>query len=332
MTSPSSPQQDSAPKGMLLLTEDEVRRVLTMEMAMEAVEQGLRKMALDEAQNISRSRVQTDHAMLHTMAAAIKTMGVMGTKVYSTARKGGARFNVQLFDGKTGALLSLMQADYLGQMRTGAASGVATQYMARHDVSDIGIFGSGKQARTQLLAVCKVRKIRRVHVYSPNEEHRRLFASEMSKLCQTEVEPTGRPEQAAENKDLIITATDSREPVLHGHWIAQGTHINAVGSNFSVKAELDGTAIRRCSSIVVDSKDQARLEAGDLLQSQDEGSFRWTDVRELGQVIVGRYTARRQPQDVTLFKSLGIGIEDVAVASRVYAKALAEGIGRMIDW
>ena len=180
--------------------------------------------------------------------------------------------------------------------------------------------------------MCKVRKIRRVHVYSPNEEHRRRFAAEMSSLCQVEIEATGRPEQAAENKDLIITATDSREPVLHGHWIAQGTHINAVGSNFSVKAELDATAVRRCDSIVVDSKDQARLEAGDLLQSQEEGSFRWADVRELGQVIVGRYTARRQPQDVTLFKSLGIAIEDVAVASRVYARALAEGVGRMIEW
>jgi len=332
MTSPSSLQPGAAPQGVLLLTEDEVRRLLTMEIAMEAVEQGLRKMALDEAQNVPRARVQTDHCMLHSMAAAIKTMGVMGAKVYSTSRKGQARFNVQLFDGKTGALLALMQADYLGQMRTGAATGVATQYMARPDSNDVGLFGSGKQARTQLLAVCKVRKIRRVHVYSPNEEHRRRFAAEMSDLCQTDVEPTGRPEQAAENKDIIITATDSREPVLHGPWIAQGTHINAVGSNFSVKAELDGTAVRRCGSIVVDSKDQARLEAGDLLQWQEDGSFRWTDVRELGQVIVGRYTARRHPQDVTLFKSLGIAIEDVAVASRVYARALAEGVGRVIEW
>jgi alanine dehydrogenase len=256
----------------------------------------------------------------------------MGAKVYTTSRKAVARFYVQLFDGKTGALLALMQADHLGQMRTGAATGVATQYMARGDAADVGVFGSGKQARTQLIAVCKVRKIRRVHVYSPNEEHRRLFATEMSQQCQTDVEPTGRPEQAAENKDIIITATSSREPVLQGHWIAQGAHINAIGSNFSVKAELDATAVRRCGSIVVDSKDQARVEAGDLLQWQDEGSFRWADVRELGQVIVGRYTARRHPQDVTLFKSLGIGIEDVAVAARVYARAAAEGVGRVIDW
>jgi len=332
MSSPSSLQPGVAPQGVLLLTEDEVRRLLTVEMAMEAVEQGLRKMALDEAQNVPRSRVQTDHSMLHNMSAAIKTMGVMGAKTYATSRRGGARFVVQLFDGKTGALLSLMQADYLGQMRTGAASAVATQYMARPDSVELGLFGTGKQARTQLLAVCKVRKIRRVQVYSPNEEHRKAFAAEMSGLCQTEVQPVARPEQAAENKDVIITATSSRDPVLFGHWISQGTHINAIGSNFSVKAELDATAVRRCDSIVTDSKDQARLEAGDLLQAQEEGSFRWADVRELGQVIVGRYTARRQPQDVTLFKSLGIAIEDVALAARVYARAQAEGVGRVIDW
>src|SRR5205823_9350479 len=134
--------------------------------------------------------------------------------VYSTSRKGPARFLLSLFDGKTGALLCLMQADYLGQVRTGAASGVATQLLARADANDIGIFGSGKQARTQLQAVCKVRRVRRVHVYSPNEEHRKQFADEMSALCDTEVIPTGRPEQAAENKDVVITATSSREPVL----------------------------------------------------------------------------------------------------------------------
>src|SRR5919201_5005210 len=126
---------------VLYLTEDDVRQLLTMDMALEAVEQGLRKMALDEAQNIPRSRRQTDHAMLHVMAASAKTLGVMGYKAYATSRK-GAHFHVGLFDGKTGALLALLQADHLGQVRTGAASGVATQYMARPDASEVGLFGS----------------------------------------------------------------------------------------------------------------------------------------------------------------------------------------------
>jgi ornithine cyclodeaminase/alanine dehydrogenase-like protein (mu-crystallin family) len=316
---------------VLLLTEDEVRQVLTMEMALEAVEAGLRKLALDEAQNVSRSRCQTDHAMLHVLSASAKTLGVMGYKAYGTSKK-GAHFHLGLFDGKTGALLALMQADHLGQMRTGAASGVATQYMARPEASEVGLFGTGKQARTQLLGVCKVRKISRVQVYSPNEEHRRKFAAEMSELCGVEVRPVPRPELAAEDKDIVITATTSREPVFNGHWLAEGTHINAVGSNFLGKAEIDAVTVRRCESIVVDSKDQARLEAGDFVQALEEGSIHWADVHELGQVIVGRYTGRAHPQDVTLFKSLGIGLEDVAVAAKVYAKAQAAGVGRTIEW
>jgi ornithine cyclodeaminase/alanine dehydrogenase-like protein (mu-crystallin family) len=316
---------------VLLLSEDDVRQVLTMDLALEAVEDGLRKMALDEAQNLPRIRTQTDHTMLHMMAASTKTLGVVGYKAYATARK-GAHFHVALYDGRTGALLSLMQADYLGQMRTGAASGVATQYMARPDAAEVGVFGSGKQAATQLQAVCRVRKVRRAQVYSPNEEHRRQFAARLSDLCQTEVQPVPRPEMAAEDKDIILTATTSREPVLNGHWIAEGTHLNAIGSNFLGKVEIDAVAVRRCDSIVVDSKDQARLEAGDFVQALEEGSIHWVDIHELGQVIVGRYTGRAHPQDVTLFKSLGIAIEDVAVAARVYAKAQAAGLGRVIDW
>src|SRR5947209_3534865 len=316
---------------VLLLTEDDVRQVLTMEMALEAVEDGLRKLALDEATNIPRARTQTDHATQHVMSAAAKSLGVMGYKAYTSSRK-GTQFHVAIFDGKTGALQALMQADYLGQMRTGAASGVASEYMARMDASEVGIFGSGKQARTQLQAVCKVRKIRRVQVYSLNEERRRQFAEEMSRVCDTEIEPVPRPEMAAEDKDIIITATTSREPVLNGHLIAEGTHINAIGSNFITKAEVDAVAVRRCQSIVVDSKDQARLEAGDFVQAQEDGSISWADIHELGQVIVGRYTGRAHPEDVTLFKSLGIAIEDVAVAARVYAKAQAAGVGRVIEW
>jgi ornithine cyclodeaminase/alanine dehydrogenase len=316
---------------VLLLTEDDVGQVLTMELALEAVEGALRKAALDESQNVPRSRVQTDHAMLHVMSASLKTLGVLGYKAYCTARR-GTQFQFCLYDGKTGALLSIMQADRLGQMRTGAASGVATEYMARPDASEVGLFGTGKQARTQVQAICLVRKINRVQVYSPNEEHRRRFAAEMSELCRTEVVPVPRPEMAAEDKDIVITATTSREPVLNGHWIAEGTHVNAIGSNFLTKAEIDAVTVRRCESIVVDSKDQARLEAGDFVQALEEGSIHWADIHELGQVIVGRYTGRAHPQDVTLFKSLGIAIEDVAVAARVYQKAVAAGLGRMIEW
>jgi len=180
--------------------------------------------------------------------------------------------------------------------------------------------------------VCKARKIRHVSVYSPNEERRRRFAQEMSQAVGCEVEPVPRPELAAEDKDIVITATNSREPVLSGNWLAEGTHLNVIGSNFLAKAEVDLVAVRRCESIVVDSKDQARLEAGDFVQALEDGAISWADVHELGQVIVGRYTGRAHPQDVTLFKSLGIGLEDVAVAGRVYARAQEVGLGRVLDW
>jgi ornithine cyclodeaminase/alanine dehydrogenase-like protein (mu-crystallin family) len=302
-----------------------------MDMALEAVEECLRQMALDEAQTIPRSRCQTDQATLHVMSASTKRLGVMGYKAYATTKQ-SARFHVGLFDGKTGALLSLMQADYLGQMRTGAASGVATQYMARPDAAEVGLFGSGKQACTQVMAVCKVRKVRRVQVYSPNSERRARFAQEMSAVCHTDVIPVPRPELAAQDKDIVITATTSREPVLNGHWLAEGTHLNVVGSNYLTKAEVDSLTVRRCDSIVVDSKDQARIEAGDFVQPLEEGSIHWSDIHELGQVIVGRFTGRAHPEDVTMFKSLGIALEDMAMAAKVYAAAQSQGLGKLVEW
>lgn len=316
---------------ILLLTEDEVRQVLTMEMALEAVEEGLRKLALDEAENIPRSRCRTDHAMLHVLAGAGKTFGALGYKAYTTTKK-GAQFHVGLFDGRSGALTALIQADYLGQVRTGAASGVATKYMAQHDAHDVGIFGTGKQAKTQIEAVCKARKVRRVSVFSRSEEHRRAFAQEMSERCQVEVVPVSRPEMAAQEKDIVITATTSQEPVLMGNWLAEGTHLNVIGSNFLGKAEVDAVTVRRCKSIIVDSKDQARIEAGDLVQALEDGSLHWSAIHELGQVIIGRYPGRAHPEDITMFKSLGIGLEDVAVAVRVVKGAQEKGLGRMVEW
>lgn len=320
------------PWRLLLLTEEEVQELLTMDMALDAVEQGLRKLALDEAVNVPRGRAQTDHAMLHSMCAAIKTLGYMGAKVYSTSRKSPARFVVSLYDGKTGALLSLMQADHLGQVRTGAASGIATRHMARPDATEVGVFGSGKQACTQVEAVCKVRSIRRVAVFSPTEDNRTRFAQEMSKRCGVEVVPVAQPQLAAQNKDIVITATTSREPVLQGGWLSEGTHINAIGSNFLGKAELDIGTIRRCATVVVDSKDQARREAGDFQQALEDNVLQWAQVRELGQVVVGRYPGREHPEDITLFKSIGIAVEDVAVAARIYTQAVEKGVGKWIEW
>ena len=316
---------------ILLLTEAEVRDLLTMEMALEAVETGLRQMALHEAENISRSRCQTDQAVLHVMSAAANSLRVMGYKAYATSRK-GANFHVGLFDGQTGEMTALVQADYLGQMRTGAASGIATKYLARAEASNAGLFGVGKQARTQLLAICKVRAIKHICVFSRNEENRRKFCTEMTPLCQCPVEPASRPEEAAMGKDIVITATTSREPVLMGAWLAQGSHLNIIGSNYLSKTEIDVAAIHRANTIVVDSKDQAHLEAGDFRQARDEGALQWSSVSELGEVIAGRTPGRQRPSDITLFKSVGLAIEDVATATKIVALAQELNVGRWIEW
>ena len=315
----------------LFLTEQEVRQVLTMEMALEAVESALRKLGLDEAQNIPRSRCQTDHVVLHVMSAAAKTLGIAGYKAYTTSKK-EATFHVGLFDGKTGELNAIIQADYLGQVRTGATSGVATKYLARPESATVGLYGTGKQARTQLLAVCQVRPIKHVAVYSRSEENRRQFCAEMTPLCKCPVEPAMRPEDSARGKDIVITATTAREPVLFGDWLTDGAHLNIIGSNYISKSEIDVAVVRRASQIFVDNKDQAHVEAGDFHQARDAGVLNWGRLRELGELVAGRAPGRQGSTDITLFKSLGLAIEDIATAAKVVAQAKELKIGRWIEW
>jgi ornithine cyclodeaminase/alanine dehydrogenase-like protein (mu-crystallin family) len=269
--------------------------------------------------------------MLHMMSAAAKGIGYLGYKGYTTTRS-GARFHVGLFDGRSGELLSLIQADYLGQVRTGAASGVATKYLARKDAATVGLFGTGKQARTQLQAVCKVRPVKHVHVFSRSADRRRQFAGEMSAELGVEVVPVDQPEAAVRDQDIIITATTSAEPVFRGECITAGTHLNVIGSNFVSKTEVDAAAVKQANLIVVDCKDQARIEAGDLVPVLDVTEPHWDEVVELGAIIVGKSHGRCGDKDVTLFKSVGLAVEDVAVAARVYEAAKRQGVGRTIDW
>lgn len=315
---------------VLHLTETEVEQLLTVEMAIEAVETGLRKMALEEAFVMPRTRCQTDHTMLHVLPAAAKTMGVIGYKAYTT-NKASHRFHVTIYDGKSGEMLAIMQADWLGQIRTGAASAVATKHLARKEAATVGIFGSGKQAKTQLLALAKVRQLKHAYVYSPNEEHRKHFALEMSQRCDVPVTSVAHPQEAAIGMDIICTATTSREPVLLGQWIEPGQHLNIVGSNFLAKSEIDIEVVKRSNVVVIDSKEQGRNEAGDLVAALDHGVIEWIDVVELGRIVAGRTSGRQDANDVTLFKSLGIGLEDIAVAIKLYQKAKDAGVGRWIE-
>jgi ornithine cyclodeaminase/alanine dehydrogenase-like protein (mu-crystallin family) len=313
------------------LTESDVRELLTMELAIEAVQDGFRRLAAGEATNVPRQRARTPDVILHTMSAGCAAYGLVGFKAYTTSRE-GARFHVVLYDGSSGELVAVIEADWLGQVRTGAASGVATQYMARPDSSEVGIFGSGKQARTQLEAMCAVRPVAEARVYSRNEKRRDEFAREMSERCRIPVVPVHRPEEATADMDIVVTATASREPVLEGRLLSEGTHINAIGSNALNRAELDPATIRRADTIVADSVEQCRIEVGDFVAALEQGLLHWSRVFELADIVTGRQTARPTPESITLFKSLGVAIEDLAVAHRVLAKAREAGRGRPLPW
>jgi len=314
---------------VLYLTEAEVGRVLTMDLALDAVSAAFRKLAIEEAENVPRRRCQTDLVMLHVLPAAAKTLGAIGFKAYTTSRQ-GARFHVTLYDGKSGVMTAILEADLLGQFRTGAASGVATKKLARADATTIGCFGTGKQARTQLLAVCKVREIKKCHVFGSDPERRKAFAARLAQETGVEVVPVEKPEDAAKGLDIIITATKAREPVLSGAWLSDGQHLNLIGSNFLAKAEADVEVFRRATLVVTDNKEQAKLEAGDFVAALTTGVLHWADVRELAPVLVGRYPGRETPRDVTVFKSLGLGIEDIALAARVVELARQQGLGKEV--
>ena len=215
-----------------------------------------------------------------------------------------------------------MDADRLGQIRTGAVSGVATKFLARPDAATVGCFGTGWQAQSQLQAVCAVRNIQRIEVFSRDAERRQRFSREMTDLLGVRVEPVETPKQAASNKDIVITATSSKTPVFDGRDLSEGTHLNVIGGNFLSKAEIDTTTIQRAGRIVCDSIAACQIEAGDFVPALENGSFQWSDANELKDVISGREPGRGTPEEITLFKSVGLALEDLAVAVVVYRKAI----------
>lgn len=314
----------------LLLTEADVRSILTMPIAMECVEDCFRRMASGAAQTQPRRRLHfAEKGFLHYMAASDGAAGYFGMKIYSTSPR-GARFVIPLYRTESAELVALIEGDYLGQMRTGAASGVATRAMARKDSRILAIIGTGLQARTQLEAVAAVRKFETMRAFGRDQARREQFAKEMSARLGIEVAPAKSAEAAVRGADVLITMTNSIKPVVDGKWLEPGMHINAAGSNFAQKAELDAKAVLWCDVIAVDSIEQAKMEAGDLIQAFDGDEARWNDVRELGQIVVGTISGRKDEKEITLFKSMGIASEDIATAARVYELAKERGLGREV--
>ena len=314
----------------LLLTEEDVRAILTMPMALEGVETSFRR--LGDRSGVSHPRrrlVIPGQTILNYMAASDAAGGYLGLKIYSISH-GRARFVVPLFRAETGEMVALIEADYLGQMRTGAASGVAAKVMARGDARAVSIIGTGLQARTQLEAVATAMKIERIRAFGRDPQRRETFAKEMTKRLGIPVTPAPSAEEAVRGTDIVITATNSKTPVLEGQWVEPGMHVSAIGVNFAEKREIDTETVRRCDVIAADSVEQSKIESGDLIQAFAGDESRWSTVSEFADIVAGKAAARTSRDQVTLFKSNGIAIEDVVVAGRVYELAKQRGMGREI--
>ncbi len=311
----------------LFLSENDVLELFPMKQALERVEASFGAQHSGSAVNQSRRRLFQPGFSLHYMAAALADEHLAGMKIY-TITSGAARFLVLLFDAKTGELLAVMEADHLGRIRTGAASGVATKYLARPDATRVGVIGAGRQARTQLEAVAGVRNIQAARVYARNETHRTEFAKEMTDDLKFPVEPAATAEEAARFGDIVITATTSSQPVLMGEWLRPGTHVNAVGANMANRREMDETVLGRAAIIAVDSIEQIRGEAGDLIQGLPAAHRSWDDVMELKDVVSGDQRRRESNEQITVFKSCGIAIWDVVAAGFIYRQALEKKKGK----
>jgi ornithine cyclodeaminase len=323
---------------VIVIPAAEMDRVMPMGGTIEAMDRVLRTLARGEAQLPLRSmlKLPDQSGLLGLMPAILGDPPVMGLKVVTVMpRNHGTELDahqgaVMIFETKRGQPLAILDATSVTRIRTGAVSGVATRALAREDAGDLAILGSGTQAISHLAAMACVRKLRRVRVWSREDANARRFAERQARLG-LKIEVAASAEAAVRDADLICTTTSTREPILHGDWIAAGAHINAVGACFPTTRELDTRAVKR-ARLFVDRRESALNEAGEFLIPRAEGAI--TDAHilgELGDVLLGRCIGRTGPSDVTLFKSLGIAVEDLAAAHRAYQRARAEGVGIEID-
>lgn len=312
----------------LHISEADVHAVFTMPIAIEAVEEISRKQASGEVVLHPRRRFEfSGGRFFHYMAAADHGANRVATKQY-TYVNGELKFVVLLYSMETGELLALIEADKLGQQRTGAASGVATKYMARTDAKTAAIIGTGWQAETQLEAIAAVRKLESVAVYGRDAARRQEFALKMSERVKVPVRAAASSAEAVQGASIVSAATTSSQPVLFGADIVAGAHINAIGANHMRKRELDDAAVLKADVVAVDSIEQSRQEAGDLVLGFGSDPARWDRVVELAQVVAGKAATRTSNSQVTLFKSNGIAAWDLAAAMRIYVEVINRKMGR----
>ncbi|HVP48562.1 MAG TPA: ornithine cyclodeaminase family protein [Bryobacteraceae bacterium] len=311
---------------MLYFTESDVRAVLSMPEAIRLMQEAFERLATGEAINHPRRRlILPTGSVLHYMTASDGRY--FGAKIYSAHVRHGAHFLFLLYRAEDAQPLALMEANYLGQIRTGAVSGLATRYMARSDAETLGIIGSGFQARSQLEAMLAVRPFRQVKVWSRDPERRRAFIVEASAVFSAQIAAVDTAEQAVRDSAVLVTATYAKDPVLSSEWIVPGTHVNAMGSNQARRRELPAQLIHRADCIAVDSIEQARMESGDLLLALDENGWNDPKLVELKDIVASKPAFLRRPAGITVFKSNGLAVEDVICAAYVFEQGLKEGRG-----
>jgi ornithine cyclodeaminase len=323
----------------VILTQAEVRRLLPMRECIELMAEALKSLTRREGLNPLRSviRLPNRSDLLGLMPGHLGSPFALGLKVITIfPGNHGTRFDahqgvVLLFEGERGRPLAIMNASEITAVRTAAVSAVATRLLAREDADDLAILGAGVQARTHVEAMLAVRPIRRVRVFSRTAEHREQFAARESARHGVAVEASGSAEEAVRGASIVCTTTSSKEPVLRGEWIDAGAHVNAVGASVPSARELDGAAVAR-ARLFVDRRESTLNEAGDFLLAQQEGLVGEEQILgEIGELLLGEVDGRGTEEEVTLFKSLGLAVEDLAAATYVHRRAVEEGVGTTVE-
>jgi ornithine cyclodeaminase len=324
---------------MLIISQSEVPLLLPMADCIDVMADALATLARDGAVLPLRTmlRLPDQSGIMGLMPAYLDSPASLGVKIITIFNANhGTEYDshqgvVMLFEAVHGSPVALIDASSLTAIRTAAVSGVATNLLAREDAHDLCILGSGVQARTHLDAMRCVRRIDRVRIWSRNAEHARNFARASAERIGIDVEAFESARDAVAGADLICTTTSSREPVLHGDWIAPGAHINAVGSSTATARELDSAAVAR-SRLFVDRRESTLNEAGDFLIPKREGVIGDGHILgEIGELLLGTHDGRTTSAEVTLFKSLGLAVEDVAAAQYIHAQAVQRNIGLSVD-
>ena len=319
----------------LFLTEQDVAELLPMTECIDVLDRVFAHAGEGQGDNRPRGRIMLPGGVFHFMSGAAMAPGLsgFGYKAYTTFTDRPPQVLVMLYDLDTGELLSVTEARAMGAIRTGAASGLATKYMARSDASTVGVIGSAYHAVTQLEAVCAVRDVKEVRCFSRTRERREGFAGRMAERLNVETTPVESAEECVRGASILVLITDSEEPVLAGGWLDEGCHINAAGATHWIRRETDDTAVERADLIVVDDMEQAKRECGDLIWPSERGKLRWSRVHELKEVVSGRIKRQAWPG---LYNSLrvsqGAAIEDVAAALHVYQKAREQGVGQTLPF